>query len=147
MSEKPSKLKIIIKPADSKEHYFEAVGRRKTAVARVRIFSRPDGSLTVNEKDYRLYFPLARQQHFVFSPLEKTKLNGKMEVLVKVVGGGSNAQAEAVRHGLARALVLYSDKLKPALKAAGYLKRDPRMVERKKFGFKKARRAPQWAKR
>lgn len=148
MPEKTIKSPKNTKPENGiKERYFEAVGRRKTAVARVRIFIRPNGDFVINEKDCRLYFPLVHQQQTIFSPLEKTKLKEKMGVMVKVFGGGFNAQAEAIRHGLARALILYKEGLKSVLKSAGYLKRDPRMVERKKFGLKKARRAPQWAKR
>ncbi len=128
------------------DRYFEAVGRRKTAIARVRLYNRAGGVL-VNEKDYLKYFPTARLQQMAFSPLEKTKLNGKADVTVRVSGGGMSSQAEAVRHGLSRALVLFDANLKAVIKGLGYLKRDPRMVERKKFGLKKARRAPQWAKR
>jgi len=129
-----------------KERYFEAVGRRKTAIARVRLYNRK-GGVTVNEKDYLKYFPTARLQQMVFSPLEKTKLNNKVDVTAKVSGGGLSSQAEATRHSLSRALILFDSNLKSTLKSFGYLKRDPRMVERKKFGLKKARRAPQWAKR
>ena len=129
-----------------KERYFEAVGRRKTAVARVRLLNHK-GGLKINDKDYLRYFPIFRLQQTAYSPLEKTKLNNKVEVTARVSGGGLSSQAEAVRHGLARALILFDSNLKPTLKSFGYLKRDPRMVERKKFGLKKARRAPQWAKR
>jgi len=128
------------------ERYFEAVGRRKTAIARVRIYGRK-GGLLVNEKDYQKYFPAARFQQMILAPLEKTKLVAKIDVTAKVFGGGINSQAEAVRHGLSRALVLFDSNLKSVIKSFGYLRRDPRMVERKKFGLKKARRAPQWAKR
>ena len=134
----------IIKEKEKKEKYFEAVGRRKTAVARVRLFTRP-GGLIVNNKDYRQYFPIFHLQETAFSPLAKTQT--KLEATVKVVGGGLSSQAEAVRHGLTKCLILFDAKLKPILKSFGYLKRDPRMVERKKYGLKKARRAPQWVKR
>jgi len=129
-----------------KTRYFEAVGRRKTAIARVRLYNRK-GGMTVNEKDYQKCFPIDRLRQMAFSPLEKTKLNNKVEVIAKVFGGGLSIQAEALRHGLSRALVLFDPSLKSVIKSLGYLKRDPRMVERKKFGLKKARRAPQWAKR
>lgn len=129
-----------------KTRYFEAVGRRKTAIARVRLFNHK-GGVIVNDKDYQKYFTIPRLRYVVFSPLEKTKLNDKVEVIAKVSGGGMSSQAEAVRHGLSRALVLFDSSLKSVIKGLGYLKRDPRMVERKKFGLKKARRAPQWAKR
>lgn len=135
-----------IKKVDKTDRYFEAVGRRKTAVARVRVFIRK-GGLTINNKDYRQYFPIFRLQQTAFSPLEKTKLNTKLDVIAKVSGSGPSSQAEAVRHGLARSLILFNPALKPVLKSLGYLKRDSRMVERKKYGLKKARRAPQWAKR
>jgi len=138
--------KTLKEKKEIKEKYFEAVGRRKTAVARVRLFVRK-GGLTINNKDYRQYFPIFRLQQKAFSPLEKTQLNTKMDAIVKVSGSGPSSQAEAVRHGLARTLILFDPKLKPFLKSFGYLKRDPRMVERKKYGLKKARRAPQWAKR
>lgn len=129
-----------------KDRYFEAVGRRKTAIARVRLFIRK-GGLMVNNKDYRQYFRLFRLQQTAFSPLEKTQLSNKSDVSARVSGGGPSSQAEAVRHGLARTLILFDPKLKSVLKSLGYMKRDPRMVERKKYGLKKARRAPQWAKR
>jgi small subunit ribosomal protein S9 len=129
-----------------KERYFEAVGRRKTAIARVRLFLKK-GNLTVNNKDYRQYFRIFRLQQIAFSPIEKIQLNNKVDVTAKVSGGGPSSQAEAVRHGLARTLILFDPKLKSVLKSLGYMKRDPRMVERKKYGLKKARRAPQWAKR
>ncbi len=145
ISLKIKKEKEVSKPL-LKERYFEAVGRRKTAIARVRLYNRKGGVL-VNEKDYLKYFPINRLQQMVFSPLEKTKLDGKVNVIVRVSGGGLSSQAEAIRHGLARALILFDLNLKQTLKSFGYLKRDPRMVERKKFGLKKARRAPQWAKR
>jgi len=144
MTEKILKTKKVV--AGEKGHYFEAVGRRKTAIARVRLFDRKGGVL-VNDKDYQKYFPIARLQYVVQSPLEKTKLTGKVEVVAKVLGGGMSSQAEAVRHGLSRALVIFDASSKAILKSSGYLKRDPRMVERKKYGLKKARRAPQWAKR
>ncbi|MDP3052587.1 MAG: 30S ribosomal protein S9 [bacterium] len=146
---KVKKVEKVSKPSPVKvktDRYFEAVGRRKTAIARVRLYNRAGGVL-VNEKDYLKYFPTARLQQMAFSPLEKTKLNGKADVTVRVSGGGMSSQAEAVRHGLSRALVLFDANLKALIKGLGYLKRDPRMVERKKFGLKKARRAPQWAKR
>lgn len=145
ISPKTKKEKEVLKPLKI-DRYFEAVGRRKTAVARVRFFIRK-GGLIINNKDYRQYFPIFRLQQKVFSPLEKTKLDTKLDVIAKVSGSGPSSQAEAVRHGLARSLILFDPTLKPFLKGLGYLKRDSRMVERKKYGLKKARRAPQWAKR
>ncbi|MFA5084024.1 MAG: 30S ribosomal protein S9 [Candidatus Paceibacterota bacterium] len=150
MPEKKVKTKKIEKTSKTApvkaDRYFEAVGRRKTAIARVRLYNHK-GGISVNEKDYLKYFPTNRLQQMALSPLEKTKLNGKINVIVRVSGGGLSSQAEAVRHGLSRALVLFDANLKSTIKGLGYLRRDPRMVERKKFGLKKARRAPQWAKR
>jgi len=150
MPEKILKIKKVEKVGKTSPvktgRYFEAVGRRKTAVARVRL-SNHKGGLKINNKDYLQYFPIFRLQQTAYSPVEKTKLNNKVDVTAQVSGGGLSSQAEAVRHGLARALILFDLNLKPTLKSFGYLKRDPRMVERKKFGLKKARRAPQWAKR
>jgi len=129
-----------------KERYFEAVGRRKTAIARVRLFTKP-GDFSVNEKLYSLYFSTVELQRTVEDALKKMKLFGRFRVSVKASGGGTHAQAEAVRHGLARCLVKFNPDFRKRLKRAGFLRRDPRMKERKKFGLKKARRAPQWQKR
>lgn len=128
------------------DRYFEAVGRRKTAVARVRLFTR-SGDFTVNQKLYGEYFPTLELQKIVEDALQKMKLFGRFRVSVKLSGGGSHSQAEALRHGLARCLLKFNPDFRKRLKRAGYLKRDPRMKERKKFGLKKARRAPQWSKR
>lgn len=128
------------------DRYFEAVGRRKTAVARVRLFTKP-GDFTVNEKLYSNYFPTLELQKIAEEALQKMKLFGRFRVSVKTSGGGSHAQAEATRHGLSRCLIKFNADFRKRLKRAGYLKRDPRMKERKKPGLKRARRAPQWAKR
>lgn len=125
--------------------YVEGVGRRKTAIARVRVV-KGDTKVVVNEKPLDKFFPLERMRRDVLAPITSLKLE-KIGVTAKVVGGGVKAQAEAIRHGLARALVKMDDELKKRLRVEGYLTRDPRMVERKKPGLKKARRAPQWAKR
>lgn len=150
MVDKSSKIKKAAakkKPAGvKKERYFEAVGRRKTAIARVRLFSKP-GDFLINDKDYKKYFPLPGYQIKALSPLEALKIKERVGLSAKVKGGGLNAQAEAVRHGLARALLLFNPIFRKRLKNLGYLTRDPRMVERKKYGLKKARRAPQWQKR
>lgn len=132
--------------APAKERYFEAVGRRKTAVARVRLFTKA-GEFLVNNKQYATYFTTLELQKIVEDALQKMKLLGRFKVTIKVSGGGSHSQAEAVRHGLARCLIKFNSDFRKRLKRAGFLKRDPRMKERKKFGLKKARRAPQWAKR
>lgn len=126
--------------------YFEGIGRRKTAVARVRIH-KGKGSFMVNNLPFRDYFRIPRLQRILEAPFDQLKLAEEFAVNVKVSGGGPKAQAEAVRHGLSRALVLTDEDLKKRLRKLGFLTRDPRMVERKKYGLKKARRAPQWAKR
>lgn len=128
------------------DRYFEAVGRRKTASARVRLFTKP-GDFTINEKTYSHYFPTSALQKIAEDSLQKMKLLGRFRVSVIVSGGGIHAQAEALRHGLARCLEKFNPDFRKRLKRAGFLKRDPRMKERKKFGLKKARRAPQWQKR
>jgi len=129
-----------------KGRYFEGVGRRKTAVARVRI-SEGKPEAVVNDKEAGKFFQVERLMKTALSPLEGLKLADKFAVRATVRGGGVKAQAEAVRHGLARALVIFDSGLKTRLRVMGFLTRDSRMVERKKYGLKKARRAPQWAKR
>lgn len=126
--------------------YYEAVGRRKTATARVRLFTR-SGGVTVNTKDYKLYFPHADLQRIVDGPLRKMKIAERFMVSAITNGGGIHAQAEAVRHGIARALVAFNADFQKRLKRSGYLKRDPRQKERRKYGLKKARKAPRWSKR
>ncbi|TSC74729.1 MAG: small subunit ribosomal protein S9 [Parcubacteria group bacterium Gr01-1014_33] len=128
------------------DRYFEAVGRRKTAVARVRLFTRA-GEFTVNQKPYADYFSAFELQRTAEDALKKMKLFERFRVSIKVSGGGLHAQAEAVRHGLSRCLIKFNPDFRKRLKRAGFLRRDPRIKERKKFGLKKARRAPQWAKR
>ena len=134
------------------EKYIEAVGRRKTAVARVKIWPNnsgreKEGTIIVNKKPYTEYFSTIELQKIVESPLEVVQIDRKLRVVALVKGGGIHAQAEAVRHGLSRALVKFNPELKKRLKKAGFLTRDPRERERKKFGLKRARRAPQWSKR
>jgi len=132
-----------------KEKYFYATGRRKTSVARVRIYDTlKEKGITINDKDYKEYF--AKNNTLiekVNSPLKLLNFEDKFFISVKVLGGGSNGQAEAVRLGIARALLVIDANLRKELKAHDYLTRDPRKVERKKPGLKKARRAPQWKKR
>jgi len=127
--------------------YFEAVGRRKTSVARVRLFTQGDKSILVNGKPCEHYFPGMELQGIIASSLDKMKALDKFRVEVKVNGGGVHSQAEAIRHGIARALVEFNPDFRKRLRKAGHLTRDPRMRERKKFGLKRARRAPQWQKR
>lgn len=129
-----------------KEKYFEAVGRRKTSIARVRLYTKK-GDIIVNDKDYLKYFPILRLQKAVISPIEELSVADKVGVTVKVQGGGINSQSGAVRLGISRALVLYNPNFRKPLRKVGYLTRDARAVERKKYGLKKARRAPQWKKR
>lgn len=153
MPKPKAKKKSVEKPAAKANKYYEAVGRRKTAVARVRLFtssplqSAMEGNLTINEKSYKDFFPTLELQQAVEAPLERLKSLNRFKVTVKVKGGGSRGQAEAIRHGLARTLVLFDSNFRKKLKKAGYLTRDPRKKERKKYGLKGARRAPQWQKR
>ena len=134
------------KAAAAKSHrYTEAVGRRKTAIARVRIMP-GTGKMTVNGKTPAQYFTLPRLVQDARSPLDQLKLT-EYDVTVVVTGGGIHAQAGAVRLGLSRAIIAKTPDWKPRLRTMGFLTRDSRMVERKKYGLNKARRAPQWAKR
>ena len=134
------------KAAPAKSHrYTEAVGRRKTAIARVRIMP-GTGKMTVNGKTPAQYFTLPRLVQDARSPMDQLKLE-EYDVTVLVTGGGIHAQAGAVRLGLSRAIIAKSPDWKPRLRTMGLLTRDSRMVERKKYGLNKARRAPQWAKR
>jgi len=128
------------------ERYFEAVGRRKTAIARVRLFTKKTG-LEINNQSFEKYFPVIRLQKKVNAPLEKMKITDKLGAVVKVKGGGLSAQADAISLGISRALVKFNADFRKRLRRFGYLTRDSRMVERKKYGLKKARRAPQWKKR
>ena len=134
---------------ETESKYIEAVGRRKTAIARVRIVpsSKAKISYTVNGKDVDVYFPTTELRRTARDAFSGENITQKFDVSAHVNGGGSTAQAEALRHGIARALTQYNLEFRGVLKQAGYLKRDPRMKERKKFGLKKARRAPQWSKR
>ncbi len=135
------------KPKVKKEKYFEGVGRRKTSIARVRLFPQAEKSFSVNERSLEGYFPTKELQYTVSSPLTLMSSEEQFKVVARVKGGGQNSQAEAVRHGIAKALVLFNPDFRKKLKKAGFLTRDPRMRERKKFGLKRARKAPQWAKR
>lgn len=130
----------------SDDKMARAVGRRKTAAARVRI-TPGKGSIVVNGKEYKEYFPLKLLQERVVSPLATLSKEKDTDVSVKVSGGGVHGQADAVCHGIARALVEWNPDFKPALKANGFMTRDPRAKERKKPGLHKARRAHQWRKR
>jgi len=127
--------------------YIEAVGRRKTSSARVRIQEASKNSIVVNEKDVNDYFPTKELQKVVRGVFDEVKPEKDFAISVKVGGGGIHSQAEAVRHGIARAIVDFNAEFRTSLKKAGFLKRDPRAKERRKFGLKKARKAPQWSKR
>ena len=128
------------------EKQKNGVGRRKEAVTRVFI-SKGDGKITVNDKDYKTYFPLVDLQNQVERPLKTVDVLTKFDVKINAAGGGVKGQAEAAMLGIARVLLEINPEFRPALKAAGLLKRDPRSVERKKFGHKKARRSYQFSKR
>jgi len=127
--------------------YLYAVGRRKKAIARTRLFKKGDGKIIINEKEFDKYFPTFELRQIVKQPLEAIGKLKEFDFSIKVAGGGPKGQAEAVRHGIARALIVFDKDLRKVLKSHGYLKRDPRRKERKKPGLKRARRAPQWAKR
>ena len=128
------------------EKQKNAVGRRKEAVTRV-FLSKGDGKITVNGKDYKIYFPLVYLQNQIEAPLKVTEMGGKFDILVNATGGGVKGQAEATKLAISRALIEVNAEYRPLLKAAGMLKRDPRSVERKKPGRKKARRSFQFSKR
>ena len=125
---------------------YLGTGRRKKSIARVRLLP-GTGSITVNKRDVEDYFGLETLKMIVRAPMVLTDTLSKFDVKVNVIGGGTTGQAGAIRHGIARALLIANPELRPALKKAGYLTRDPRMKERKKYGLKAARRAPQFSKR
>ena len=127
-------------------NYFYGTGRRKSSVARVRVYN-GTGKITINDRDIDDYFGLETLKLIVNQPFTVTGTEGKYDIVCRVNGGGVTGQAGAIRHGLARALIQADENLRPALKKAGFLTRDPRMKERKKYGLKGARRAPQFSKR
>ncbi len=127
--------------------YFYGTGRRKNSVARVRVYSNGTGKITINDRDIDSYFGLETLKLLVRSPLVALDSAEKYDIVVRVNGGGISGQAGAIRHGIARALLQSGDDARPVLKKAGFLTRDPRMKERKKYGLKAARRAPQFSKR
>lgn len=133
--------------AESKVTYFEAVGRRKTAVARARITPAAKQSIVINDKDVADYFATKETRMIAEAAFIQSKIAQKFKVTVVVSGGGIHSQAEAIRHAIARALLDYDIELRKKLKKLGFLKRDPRAKERRKFGLKKARKSPQWSKR
>jgi small subunit ribosomal protein S9 len=147
LKEKAKKTEKPKKATPKPARYFEAIGKRKTSIARVRLFTRGEKTFLINERPYQNYFPTLELQQIATAPLKKMVCLDRFRVLVKVTGGGVHSQAEAVRHGITRALTLFNPDFRKRLKKAGYLTRDARMRERKKFGLKRARRAPQWQKR
>ena len=132
---------------ESKRQYQYGTGRRKSSVARVRVYQGGTGSITINGRDIDDYFGLDTLKMAVRQPLAATDLVGKVDIVCTVEGGGVSGQAGAIRHGISRALVVMNPEFRAALKAAGFMTRDPRMKERKKYGLKAARRAPQFSKR
>ena len=127
--------------------YFYGTGRRKSSVPRLRVYPNGTGAITINGRDIDEYFGLDTLKLIVRQPMELTETIGAFDIVCTVAGGGVTGQAGAIRHGLSRALLQYNEELRPVLKKAGLLTRDPRMKERKKYGLKKARRAPQFSKR
>ncbi len=132
---------------ESKKQYQYGTGRRKSSIARVRVYENGTGSITINGRDIDDYFGLDTLKLIVRQPLVATDTLGKVDIVCTVVGGGVTGQAGAIRHGIARALLGVNAEYRAVLKAAGLLTRDPRMKERKKYGLKAARRAPQFSKR
>lgn len=129
------------------QEYYYGLGKRKTAVARVRIYPNGKGNITVNDKPVEEFIKTSTGHHVIKSPLKLTGLIKTFDISVKVNGGGTSAQNDAIRHGISRALLEYNDTLRGTLKKAGFLTRDARVKERKKPGLKRARRAPQFSKR
>ncbi len=132
---------------ESKKQYQYGTGRRKSSVARVRVYEGGTGSIIINGRDIDDYFGLETLKLLVRQPMVATDTLGRLDVVCTVTGGGVTGQAGAIRHGVARALLKVNPEYRTALKAAGFLTRDPRMKERKKYGLKAARRAPQFSKR
>ena len=132
---------------ESKRQYQYGTGRRKSSVARVRVYENGTGSIIINGRDIEEYFGLETLKMVVRQPMVATETLGKFDVVCTVAGGGVTGQAGAIRHGLSRALLGVNPEFRATLKAAGFLTRDPRMKERKKYGLKAARRAPQFSKR
>ena len=131
----------------SKNPYMYGTGRRKSSVARVRVYPNGSGNITINGRDVEEYFGLETLKMVVRQPLNATETLGKVDIIATVEGGGVSGQAGALRHGISRALLLVNPDFRPILKKDGFLTRDPRMKERKKYGLKAARRAPQFSKR
>lgn len=142
---KPTIIKAL-KPV-LKTTYFYANGKRKTSVACVRLYKDGKGAITVNERSFENYFPVFTDQDKILAPLKTTNNLKTFDISAKVHGGGIHSQAEAVRHGISKALLEFNAEYRSNLKPLGFLTRDSRIKERKKYGLKRARRAPQWQKR
>jgi small subunit ribosomal protein S9 len=133
--------------SEATNKYIEAVGRRKTSVARVRLYEAAKMSYTINDREFADYFPTAELQRVVTEPFAKVKVLSKYKITAHINGGGISSQSVAMRLGISRALLEVDKEFRGKLKKEGFLKRDPRAKERRKFGLKKARKAPQWSKR
>ena len=133
--------------AEATQQYYYGTGKRKTAIARVRLYADDGGPIIINGKPLDEYFGWSTWQRIVNDAFMVTGTQNRFRVVAKVIGGGVNAQAEAVRHGITRALIVYDPNMKPALRRAGFVTRDARIKESKKYGLKRARRAPQYTKR
>ena len=142
-----SKVQEIKPEKEKRRSYIATVGRRKSSVARVRYYKTGEGEIEINGKDYKQYFPYFEYQNTVLESLRETNMTGNGKFTVKVSGGGVRGQAEAIRLGISKILILIDANFKPSLKAKKLLTTDSRVKERKKYGLKKARRAPQWQKR
>lgn len=133
--------------AQAEKKYFYGLGRRKEAIAQVRLYEKGTGDITINDRPFAEHLPHALWQQIVVDPLAETNLREEFDITVHVEGGGFKGQAESIRLGIARALLEYNEALRAPLKARGFLSRDSRIKERKKPGLKRARRRPQWSKR
>ncbi|MGE3278719.1 MAG: 30S ribosomal protein S9 [Candidatus Altimarinota bacterium] len=129
------------------DQYYYSTGKRKTSVAKVRLYPNGEGKVEVNGKNAQEYFTVNTQMGTILEPLKAVEQEKNVNVVVHVEGGGTTGQAQAIRHGIAKSLIVMDETFRPVLKRKGFLTRDARMVERKKPGLKKARRSPQWAKR
>lgn len=148
MPKKETTTSTAVSSAKKKSvQYFYSAGKRKTSVARVRLYINGKGDITVNDRPAEKYFTMITNMGVIKQPLKLTGHTNKFDISVKVLGGGVNSQAEAVRHGISRALLDFDSSLRATLKKAGLLTRDARIKERKKPGLKRARRAPQFSKR
>lgn len=142
-----AKMAAPVKAAKQTGTYFYANGKRKTSVASVRLYTSGKGTITVNGRSFENYFPVATDQDKILSPLRLTRSEKTFDIFVHVRSGGIHSQAEAARHGISKALLEFDVGLRPTLKPMGFLTRDSRVKERKKYGLKRARRAPQFSKR